>query len=379
MLRVPAPVKRRYAEAVDFIGRCNTPPGWDGELLQLLAEILHADAIALLHTDPDTFLAIDGRVRGFGERAAVLFFQRIYLQRERVSFLDLRAQGVVTSLLSEYTSGRPESELRYVEVYRPAHLQHELRACLVSGRGYWGALCMARGDDAPDFGRWERWLLERLAPRLASALRARRLVDHVSATDAQESAAAAVVMVDRSRGRVLFQTESAPAVLEDLCGSASVLRDGGPLPLALQSLVASSAAVHDPTADHDLTLRGRSGRWWTASVLAGSQVGEPARQTHGAEDAVAVLLVPSRSGSVLHAMTRIYELTEREAEVLDLVAYGLTTAEIASRLFVAPYTVQDHLKNIFAKVGVRSRRALMARIFHLESPLGRTLAPERTE
>jgi ATP/maltotriose-dependent transcriptional regulator MalT len=64
-------------------------------------------------------------------------------------------------------------------------------------------------------------------------------------------------------------------------------------------------------------------------------------------------------------------LTEREAEVLRLVAAGLTNNEIAARLFLSAKTVSRHLSNIFTKIGVTSRAGATAFAFEHDLVEGR--------
>jgi DNA-binding NarL/FixJ family response regulator len=61
---------------------------------------------------------------------------------------------------------------------------------------------------------------------------------------------------------------------------------------------------------------------------------------------------------------RAYGLTPQEQTVTSLVCRGFSTREIGERLHISANTVQDHLKSIFDKTGVRSRRELVVAILH---------------
>jgi DNA-binding CsgD family transcriptional regulator len=55
-------------------------------------------------------------------------------------------------------------------------------------------------------------------------------------------------------------------------------------------------------------------------------------------------------------------LTTREAEILELVAAGLTNAAIAERLWISPGTVKKHLDHVYGKLGVPNRTAAVAQL-----------------
>ena len=59
-----------------------------------------------------------------------------------------------------------------------------------------------------------------------------------------------------------------------------------------------------------------------------------------------------------------FGLTRREAQIARLLARRATNREIAEQLDVSPHTVRHHVENIFAKLGVHSRRSMASRLLY---------------
>ena len=97
----------------------------------------------------------------------------------------------------------------------------------------------------------------------------------------------------------------------------------------------------------------RSGRW---VVLHGAAM-------DGANPRVAVIVEPAHPARIAPLLMSAYGLSEREQDVTRLVLQGSTTTEIARQLAISPHTVQEHLKSVFDKAAVRSRRDLVGKVF----------------
>ena len=117
---------------------------------------------------------------------------------------------------------------------------------------------------------------------------------------------------------------------------------------------ARAAADGDATAAARVRVRTASGRWL---VIHGSIAGD------GPDRRSVVTLAPAGTPELAPLIADAYELTERERAVTQLVAQGLSTEAIAQRLFLSPWTVQDHLKAIFEKTGTGTRGELVAHLF----------------
>jgi DNA-binding CsgD family transcriptional regulator len=102
-------------------------------------------------------------------------------------------------------------------------------------------------------------------------------------------------------------------------------------------------------------VQSRSGQWL---VLHAARLSGP-----GGGGQIAVIVEPATPAEVAPLVLQAYGLTDREAQVAQLVLRGFSTNEIAASLFITALTVQEHLKSIFDKTGVHSRREFVAQLF----------------
>jgi DNA-binding CsgD family transcriptional regulator len=334
---------------------------------QTLRPIVPFDAYCATTTDPTTNLitdAVANRETSGGRRSDGVFanyFERVYFEHDLGDTLTMLREGRHVARLSDTTSGTPERSGRYRLHLQPRRLGPEVYTTFVD-RGLWGELHLTREHGSPDFTAHDVDLLDRVVPHVAAGLKSAALrARGVGVTEYDATDVPGVLILDRA-GRVVSTTANVEGFLVDLGAPLDHWRDGRDLPVAVQVVLGALEQSLAPASDRDrhrvprLRVRARSGRWLTldASLTEPSAV-RPSERV--------VVVGPAQAEDIAWLTLAVYELSPREEEVVRLVVRGLATCEIAAHLFIAEHTVQRHLSNIFEKVGVRSRRDLVKRLF----------------
>lgn len=157
------------------------------------------------------------------------------------------------------------------------------------------------------------------------------------------------MLVIDGANRIEQLTIEAGALLDDL-------RTSGVNEPGLPAIVgaATTRARSSRTSTHLATrVRDTSGRWLRVTAVP----------MEGGDGRVAVMIEPARPADLTPILLESYGLTEREAEIVKLLARGLPTKQIAVELSLSSHTVRDHIKTIFGKTNVNSRGELVACLF----------------
>lgn len=314
------------------------------------------------HTiDPATGLLTGGLARNLerGDGYPAML-RNEYIEEDVNKWEQLAALERPVGSLSDATGGQLERSARYRELLRPQECAWELRASLVSRSQWWGAIAIYRSDGESDFTAPELDFLAEVSGSLAEGFRRALVAGSIAEQDAPGEGPGLILFDERCMLAEL--TDAARGLLAELRGPDDAQSEWLPVEVYAVALRASDGGGRMARA----RVRAPSGRWL---ALDGVSLGS-AR--------TAVVIQPARGPEILALMVHSHGLTERERDVTELTLAGLATSEIAKRLGISPYTVQDHLKAIFEKVGVRSRRELVARIFY-DQHFPRIMAGQRPD
>lgn len=303
-----------------------------------IARHLGYDAACLATVDPVTAMwthcSLTGTQRDLALEAAL--FEAEYRADDVARLVDVARRRQPVAVLSVETAGDVARSVRGREGFLPAGFGDELRLVLVDAGVPWGSIHLLRARGA----RFDAADGEALLPLSAPLARLVRLVLLRSAAlggATLDGSPPGLVLVGPA-GEIEEASPEAAALLGD---DLAATLPAAALGLAARTRAGHAETVSAPTAD---------GGWLR---LSGTRLG--AR--------VAILVERARPLELASVVVRAFGLTPRERQIVERVAVGDDTREIAARLGISEWTVQDHLKSIFGKTGTASRAALTAALF----------------
>ena len=256
------------------------------------------------------------------------------------------------STLHEATGGDPTQSPRWHRNIAYGGDQEMIASLRTQAGDMWGALGLYRETGQPLFDGQELEFIQAVAPYLAEGARRALLVGE--ATDPEGPAAPGLIVLSDDWGI----ESTTPGVERWLSELPDGDWDTGKLPSSVLSVAGRalrSAEYPDEPGEIAVSrVLSRSGMW---VVLHGASL------VSAGSRRVAVIVEPAHPARISPLLMSVYGLTEREQDVTRLVLQGNSTAEIAERLVVSAHTVQQHLKSVFDKTGVRSRRDLVGKVF----------------
>lgn len=341
-----------YRLAAQLKGLAREPLGWSEYVRaadDLLGKVISFDRSCWHSIDPGTVL-LTGSINREVECSGVWLAHHEYAVEDVNKWSHLAISGQLAGASSIATHGDLSRSARH-RSHSEFGIADELRGALVDGLGYWAAVGFLRDQGRKPFSQGEVDLLASLAGVLAEG--ARRTQLSVTAQRTSEATIGPGVVILNAAG----QAETVSPAAEYWIGE--LIEEPPPTSVsqsaAVQSVAALARSGHgaDPLkATTRVRARTRSGEWL---VLYGT--------TLSSDDRTVVVIQPATPSEIAPLVALAYELTQRECAVTQMCIEGRSTKQIASELHLSEYTIQDHLKAIFTKTGVRSRGELVGQVF----------------
>jgi DNA-binding CsgD family transcriptional regulator len=338
------------------------------EVLSRLSVAVPVDTWMCATLDPATLLYTGSVRHGFPEGAADAtprLMHNEFMEDDFNKFETFARGRRSVGALFEATGGVPERSIRYRDIFLPMGLGDELRGALKAGSSAWGAFCLHRELAPSGFTADETEYVQQLAPHLGEGLRASLLLGGI---EESEPGTGPGLMILSDELDLLAVTPVAERWLSEMGDWSRTQVPQTVVAVATRLLACESGDGISSDAMPRARARTRSGHWLT---LHATRLSRPESGNQ-----IAVIMELARPIEIAPLLLEAYGLTQREKDVARLVLQGWSTEAIVDELVISALTVQQHLKAVFEKVGVRSRRELVAQVFH-QRYLPRMLAGDR--
>ena len=261
----------------------------------------------------------------------------------------LRARSPV-GRLDDATGGDLRRSQLWQELLQPFGISDIASVVFGDKHGCWGFLDLWRQAGSP-FADADAALLADIAAPICRALRQRQAAAFAVARTEQVAFGGPAVVVLNDDLVITSRTTPATQWFRSLLPTPP---QQTPIPAAAYNVAAQLLAVESGVDDHRPSARAFvPGHTWV--TLRASRL-ESADPVGGG---IAVSIEETPAGPRLDLFARSFGLSPRERELLSHLGRGADTQEIAGDMAISDYTVQDHLKSIFAKTDLPGRGAVI--------------------
>ena len=259
----------------------------------------------------------------------------------------------------------------YNDFLRPQSIHHQMSIYLKNDQRLFGILSLFRPQTAKRFSSLDMAKADLMAPHLSGALEksmiSQKMVERRSFIDSIVAGLPykGIMVMDASL-EPIYQDENAVRILSDLNrakkpGDVSFELLPRDIYLRCKDLLTSigqEQAFEPRQLQFDLVSPGDKQKISIHLRLITNRGNNPL---------LLLCFNPEEPLSCLLKRSKKHGLTGREIEVVSLLSEGLTNKEIGNRLFISEYTVENHLRSIYRKMGVKNRTSLVHRLIQQTS------------
>lgn len=254
----------------------------------------------------------------------------------------------------------------YQKFFRPQSILHQMMIFLKLPRRLLGGVYLFRSEDSRNFSEFERRGAQLMVPYLTGVLEKTLLADQV--TELKSILNATVkdlpyegVIVLNEYFDPIYVSENASVMLNRIYAvqqKKKSWQEGVVLP---ENLILQCQRLRESTGGRDESQTAPKFELVTCGKV---QLSFCVRLIRHGEKSPLFLICFNESGPISSVSEQLKRIgfTSREVEVVFLVYQGMKNADIAKTLFISEHTVENHLKTIYKKMGVKNRTALIYRL-----------------
>ncbi|MGG0821980.1 helix-turn-helix transcriptional regulator [Paenibacillus turicensis] len=319
------------------------------DILKQIKKHIPFDAYCFSLIDPYRLLS-SGAVTHEGiELIHDSLFSNEYQVNDYNQFIDLMMENRPVASLYETTHGQPEVSERYRTILEPAGFIDELRVVFMDEGKCWGQLALFRSKTQVHFKPDEiKWLYSILSSTTASL---KQFYLQGVEKDWSHAPSETGIMMLSEQLELIGANETALELLEQLRAEEQIV--GPTLPRSIRVLCKSSHGEEKANSPSRSNLLVYVPTGFYVSIEANALLNYEGKLQF------AISFQKATANDLIPLLSDAYHLSLREREVLTHILRGSSTKEISQALYISPYTVQDHLKSIFTKTKVTTRRELI--------------------